>query len=419
MPALPLCQFARRPLALLIPLILAPGWVSAQSEADIHLPVVKAKAKHEDAERRRDAVQPLRAIGRDEIDKTNDLTLGEFLRRQPGVSYSGPPGNLKDIRLRGLDKGYTQILVDGEPWLSSTKERQVQVDQLPMSMVERIEIIRSQLPDQAADGVAGAINIVLRRADERELTLRLSAGAQQAQTGSQPQAGLQFTWAEGGKGDWSWVLPINLTRRHELKTKTRQTETFNASSGARSALTGGREVEDNEVTEWSLGPRLSWQPNDRDTLIVNAFANLNRGNKQKATLNDRAPDLAQPESRVTVNSTVEEEAKDRDTLLAGLRWQHRHAASLQHTLGLIAQRGSEDKHRPKFVYDAQGRLTKTEIDDARVRARSLRAWGDLRWQPVAAHGLGLGLSLREETRQDRKLRNGAQQAGLDDRFDIE
>ncbi|MFN3305049.1 MAG: TonB-dependent receptor plug domain-containing protein, partial [Roseateles sp.] len=424
------------------------------------LPIVIVQAGMDDGERRREAVQPMRAVGRDEIDKTNDLTLGEFLRRQAGVSYSGPPGNLKDIRLRGLDKGYTQILVDGEPWLSSTKERQVQVDQLPMSMVERIEIIRSPLADQAADGVAGAINVVLRRAQGRELTLRASAGAQDSRAGSQPQGGLQFTWAEGGQGDWAWVLPVNLTRRHELKTKTKQTETFNATTGARTALTGGSEVEDNAVTEWSLGPRLSWTPSASDVLVLNAFANLNRGEKHKTTLNDRAPDLSRPDQRITVNSTVEDEAKDRDSLMAGLRWQHRYTGGLQQVLGLSSQRGSEDKTKPKLDYNDKGVLTKTETEDATVRARSLRAYGELRWAATAAHDLGAGLgrgaegpggpqptkapphtrpgalgALRGAPRappargagvpgggappRDRKLKNGQQQTGLGDRFDID
>ena len=108
---------------------------TAEPVREAMLDVVRVKAAREEVDKRIEAPNPVVVIGREDIEKTNDLTLGDFLRRQPGISFTGPAGNIKDIRMRGLDKGYTQILVDGEPWLGSTKERQIQVDQLPMSMV--------------------------------------------------------------------------------------------------------------------------------------------------------------------------------------------------------------------------------------------------------------------------------------------
>ncbi|MFY7914672.1 MAG: TonB-dependent receptor plug domain-containing protein, partial [Rubrivivax sp.] len=53
-------------------------------------------------------------IGREEIDKFGDATLGEVLRRLPGVTTPGAPGRGGPPRLRGLGGGYTQILIDGQ-----------------------------------------------------------------------------------------------------------------------------------------------------------------------------------------------------------------------------------------------------------------------------------------------------------------
>jgi len=380
---------------------------SAQAVENPELPIVRAKAKHEDSDRRREAVNPLRVIGREEIDKTNDLTVIEFLRRQSGMSFSGPPGNLKDIRMRGLDKGYTQILIDGEPWLGSTKDRQVQLDQLPMSMVERVEIIRSPLADQGGEGVGGTINLVLRRASGPELSLRASAGWQDSELGGKGQGALQFNHA-GRSGTWAWVLPLNLTQRHELKTKTKRAESFQPATSS-----GAREAEDNQVREWNGGPRLSWQPNEQDTLSANLFFNRNQGDKHKEVANLRLNGGTQ----TAQGGTVEDEAKHRETLLAGLRWQRLHAAGLQTTVGLSAQRGSEDKLKPKRDFNAAGATTKTELEDATVRGRSLRGFGDLAWQADAEHRLAAGLAWRHETRKDFKLKDGKPLPA--DQFDLE
>ena len=47
--------------------------------------------------------------------KQIDATVGDVLRRLPGMSLTGPAGIAKDIRMRGMDKGYTQVLINGEP----------------------------------------------------------------------------------------------------------------------------------------------------------------------------------------------------------------------------------------------------------------------------------------------------------------
>ena len=41
-------------------------------------------------------------------------TLGEILKRLPGVTLGGPPGRGGRSALRGLGGGYTQILLDGD-----------------------------------------------------------------------------------------------------------------------------------------------------------------------------------------------------------------------------------------------------------------------------------------------------------------
>jgi iron complex outermembrane receptor protein len=113
--------------------------------------------RNNDTEVRRESSASKIVIGREEIDKQGDSTLGEVLRRLPGVTVQGAPGRGGAIRMRGLGGGYTQILLDGErvpPGFS--------IDSLTPEQVEKIEIMRAPTAETGARAIAGTINIVLR-----------------------------------------------------------------------------------------------------------------------------------------------------------------------------------------------------------------------------------------------------------------
>jgi iron complex outermembrane receptor protein len=67
-----------------------------------------------DVQERRNSTTAKIIVGREEIDRFGDSTLGDVLKRLPGVTIQGRPGRGGAIRLRGLGSGYTQILLDGE-----------------------------------------------------------------------------------------------------------------------------------------------------------------------------------------------------------------------------------------------------------------------------------------------------------------
>ena len=113
--------------------------------------------RNNDTEVRRESTAAKIVIGREEIEKQGDATLGEVLKRLPGVTIGGAPGRGGAIRMRGLGGGYTQILMDGErvpPGFS--------IDALTPEQVERIEILRAPTAETGARAIAGTINIVLR-----------------------------------------------------------------------------------------------------------------------------------------------------------------------------------------------------------------------------------------------------------------
>jgi len=143
-------------------LLSAPGMALAQAPSpaavSTDLGQVEIRGtRNTDTEARQESTASKIVIGREEIEKQGDATLGDVLKRLPGVTVQGAPGRGGAIRMRGLGGGYTQILLDGErmpPGFS--------VDTLTPEQVERIEILRAPTAETGARAIAGTINIVLR-----------------------------------------------------------------------------------------------------------------------------------------------------------------------------------------------------------------------------------------------------------------
>lgn len=171
-----------------------------------------------DTEARRESTAAKIVIGREDIEKQGDATLGEVLKRLPGVTIGGAPGRGGAIRMRGLGNGYTQILIDGErmpPGFS--------VDQLTPEQVEKIEILRAPTAETGARAIAGTINIVLREGQKASPDdLKLTRSTEHGEASSQV----------------NWV--------HNLKTEP-VTGTFTLS-----AMDNYRHEENTTVTESSM-----------------------------------------------------------------------------------------------------------------------------------------------------------------------
>jgi len=120
--------------------------------------------RNADVDERRLSTAAKIVIGREEIDKFGDATVGEVLRRLPGVTTPGAPGRGGPPRLRGLGAGYTQILIDGQrvpPGFS--------IESLTPEQVERIELLRAPTAETGAQAIAGTINIITREGFKRRL----------------------------------------------------------------------------------------------------------------------------------------------------------------------------------------------------------------------------------------------------------
>ncbi|CAG5006198.1 Vitamin B12 transporter BtuB [Dyadobacter sp. CECT 9275] len=90
-------------------------------------------------------------------------SVGDMLRLMPSVAMGGPPGVPRDIRYRGLEKSYTLVLIDGKNAGITGNNREVVLNQIPVSAIERIEIIASPGAQYDGDGMNGVVNIILKK----------------------------------------------------------------------------------------------------------------------------------------------------------------------------------------------------------------------------------------------------------------
>lgn len=115
---------------------------------------------------RTDDTAPVLVYDLDYFQRFEPRTVGDMLKRVPSVAFVSDVLEYDGARLRGLDPGYTQILINGRKVPGAGADRSFFVDRIPAEVVERIEIVRNASANRSGDAIAGAINIVLRDAYE-------------------------------------------------------------------------------------------------------------------------------------------------------------------------------------------------------------------------------------------------------------
>ena len=111
---------------------------------------------------RTETVAPALSYGLEYFQRFEPLTAGDAMKRVPSVAFLSDVLESDGARLRGLDPGYTQILINGERVPGAGLDRSFFVDRIPAELIERIEVVRSASANRSGDAVAGALNIVLR-----------------------------------------------------------------------------------------------------------------------------------------------------------------------------------------------------------------------------------------------------------------
>lgn len=111
---------------------------------------------------RTEGAEPELVYDQDFFQRFEPLTAGDALKRVPSVTFLSDVIESDGARLRGLDPGYTQILINGEKVPGTNADRSFFLDRIPAELVKQVEIVRSSSARRTGDAVAGTLNIVLR-----------------------------------------------------------------------------------------------------------------------------------------------------------------------------------------------------------------------------------------------------------------
>ncbi|MBI4660566.1 MAG: TonB-dependent receptor [Verrucomicrobia bacterium] len=98
---------------------------------------------------------------------------GELLQRIPGISTTMINGEVATVLIRGMDPGFSNLMVDGNPVAKSFGAfvgtgRGYAISELATTNLSQVELIKAPTPDQDADAIAGSINLVSKRSFDRD-----------------------------------------------------------------------------------------------------------------------------------------------------------------------------------------------------------------------------------------------------------
>ncbi len=235
-----------------------------------------------DTDKRRESTAGKIIIGRDDIEKFGDTTLGEMLKRLPGMVAGGRPGRGGPPRMRGMGGGYTQIMVDGvrvAPGFS--------LDDIAPDQIERIEILRAPTAETGARAIAGTINVVTRGGYTRKVNdLRIGAGFEDGNV----QPGV--SWSRNDVIDdliYNYSISAFQGQRVNDSTSTLTGEVLSTGATYRqqeqSQSSGMR-------TGINLNGRLQWRFDNGNSLVLTPMMIASRGSSNGASTLTRTDGLA-------------------------------------------------------------------------------------------------------------------------------
>lgn len=355
---------------------------------------------------RHDSLNSKTVIEADQLNQFGDQPLGDAMRRLVGVSFEGA-NRAREIQLRTLGVEYTQVTINGRRILDGNSARTVQVDRIPSSLVERIEIIHTPLAIQDAQGAAGTVNIVLKQgADHLPNEIGVGFGALE-ENGLVGDSTLFYT---AGNERIRLTLSGGIQQQRRNESKDIYTYTGTGAKNGGSLNTNERRYE-----QVNLTPRIDVNFDDRNSLVVEPMYL-----RTTEFRDDIKQTLSANQSAI---SQTEDEFRKRTRENVGLftAWKHKLTQSTELTTSVDWQTGSEDTSRDAKTLNASGVVTGTRqrTEEIAMDLLKLGVAGRTQW---SAHTLEYGIGRSDEKRDEDNsdVKNGVVQAAtMNRRFTVE
>lgn len=349
---------------------------------------VEISGRRSDTEQRRQSTAAKIVVGREEIEKFGDSTLGEVLRRLPGVTQPGAPGRGGAPRLRGLGGGYTQILIDGQrvpPGFS--------FDSIDPEQIERIEIQRAPTAETGARAIAGTIHIITREGFRRRLNeWKVDVGAE----GSRGGAGVGWTHNDS---DGPLTYNVSMSMRVGQRVTDTVTTTTDADGSSGAVLRSAEETLHtvDRSRGLNLTSRLQWRLGDSgETLILQPMLFWSN------TRTQRSASVRQASTESTLLLPYDQASSDGDYRHGfgrlNAQWRGRLGDNLRFDLNGGLSRFDNSSSSRRDERDGSGQRLRTLLDDSRTRQSGGNLTGKLSSTLEDGSQLVGGLELEQSRR---------------------
>lgn len=379
--------------------------------------------------------------------KFEPVSVGDQLRRVPGVAFVGDVGESVAPEMRGLGNGYTQILINGRSVPGIGNDRSVAVDRIPAEIIDRIEIVRSPSADFDSQGVGGTINIILKDGATLPPGVVVRVGETWDKKTGRIRPNAAVSWSGGNDAkNLFYSLTVDAQKRFNEKHAIQEVvdgntagfddtvaahgdghslQSWNDAKKSR-AISREEQGDTRESRDLSFNGDLTWLLSDVTSLRFDAFAMQTRRDEYENTRTYEGDgsvgglDLQNPERKFEATPTDE----DSYGLSAVFNTAFNDETDFEAYLGRNSTKGSTVKHYFKDTPDTKDKIKGTSADDKNWLAdasltRRMPGFANALGIDAATLKVGVQLKNKDRTYIDSQVSglSKSKQPGTDGQFD--
>lgn len=416
-------------------LALAPGFALAQDASpppaeqenkvtDLQSVMVTGEIQYRN---RTETTAPELVYGQEFFAQFEPVSVGDQLRRVPGVAFTSDIGESDSPQLRGLGQGYTQVLVNGRPIPGAGNDRTVFVDRIPAEIIDRIEIVRSPSADIDSQGVGGTINIILKDGESLPPGVIARVGATRDIDSGKTRGNGSISWSGRNEAD-TVFYSLTLDAQERFNNKDTVQEVFESDSagfdeevarrgdGRRlvhfddpansSAVERTEEQDSRDSRDLSFNGDLTWKPSEDSSLRFDAFYLSTDRKEHQDTINYEGDGNIGGLALDDPELEFEDTDIKQNSFGFGAEYQKRLSDVAKFSLQAAYADFTDDSVEDKFK-DTNQNLVSRETTDA----------DDGEWSGSAAYTLELGDGLEMKVGLSGKLKDRDYRLTVDDDLD--
>lgn len=339
------------------------------------------------------------------VSKFDDNTIGQALRRLPGVSFESPSEE-KDLRIRGLDKEYAQFLVDGQRIPGGGEKREFQLDRLPANLIEKIEIIRNGSARYDSQGIAGTVNVVMKAAPDKRVA-QFGAGGGYIKDGN-PLHDFEMTYGDR-VGNLRYLFNGTIQGRTTIKDNDR---TILGARGTVDKLERDDDISD--IRQYNFSPGLAYDISGQTRFEFQPFVLHSEEIKDKVK-NTLKANLSLDKSE------PEHEFKTQTSYRIKTRFLHQFNSNLKGEVGVSPSGFQEIRDKVRRELNSNGILRTTDLEHEDKIQRDLFAWlyGEYRFLQSHLFHIGFETMSTDRDKDNAKTSNGVLASDAKGAYNIE